>query len=477
MRDRPNDPHGGILIAAKKHLHLTDIKVSSHLETMSATFKADKKNVHIAVFYRPPNKVDEEYLRHVREEFNTLKLMAKKNILIIAGDFNLTDIDWKHLSISSNQYSSGVNQTFLDIVSDFPTPRKTILKKDLDRYKRLQKEVQYLTRKADKTYLTKDLSGNLREDSKKFFSYIKSKGQESSGAAPLKNKDGFLQSNSKAKANILNDQFVSVFTREYKTNMPDKGPRLTPTMDKIKVDWKGVHKLLLNLNTHKACGPDEISSFILKTAANELAPALAKLFQHSINSGEADWREASEVPLFKKGDRHQAAKYRPVSLTSITCKLLEHIVNSSVMTHFDKQDVLCDNQHGFRKRRSCESQFLTTIQEIASTAAKGKQVDIILLACCRSLITTGVRGNTKMWIKSFLSHRTQQVVLDGAKSETVDVLSGVPQGTDPAHCCFWHILMTSQNPSRHHPPNYLLMIVCCSRPLVTILTDRNSRRT
>jgi hypothetical protein len=50
-RDRPNDPHGGILIAAKKHLHLTDIKSSSHLELMSATFKTDKKMVHVAVFY------------------------------------------------------------------------------------------------------------------------------------------------------------------------------------------------------------------------------------------------------------------------------------------------------------------------------------------------------------------------------------------------------------------------------------------
>jgi hypothetical protein len=108
-------------------------------------------------------------------------------------------------------------------------------KKDLDRYRRQQKEVQYLTRKADKTCLAKDLSGNFNEDSKKFYSYIKSKGLESSGVAPLKNKDGYLQSDSKTRTNILNEQFVSVFTREDQTNIPDKGPSHIPTMEDIKV--------------------------------------------------------------------------------------------------------------------------------------------------------------------------------------------------------------------------------------------------
>ena len=142
----------------------------------------------------------------------------------------------------------------------------------------------------------------------------------------------------------------------------------------LKVDWKGVHKLLKNLKTHKATGPDSIPAFTLKAAADELAPALAVLFQLSLDQGEipADWREALVVPIFKKGDKHQASNYRPVSLTTITCKLLEHIIHSSIMKHFDKHKILCDNQHGFRKKRSCETQLLSTAQEIASSTAKGK---------------------------------------------------------------------------------------------------------
>ena len=138
-------------------------------------------------------------------------------------------------------------------------------------------------------------------------------------------------------------------TRENTTYIPDMGQSEIPSMSNCTVDWKGVHKLLMNLKTKKATRTDEIPAFILKAAATELAPALANLFQLSLDLRQVpqDWREASVVPLLKKGDRHPASNYRPVSLTSITCKLLEHIVHSNVMQHFDRYDVLSDNQHGF----------------------------------------------------------------------------------------------------------------------------------
>ena len=211
-------------------------------------------------------------------------------------------------------------------------------------------------------------------------------------------------------------QFVSVFTDEDTTNMPDKGPSDIPSMDDIIVNWKGIHKLIMNLNVHKSAGPDNISPFILRTAATQIAPALAKLFQLSLKTGVVpqDWREASVVPLFKKGDKHQPANYRPVSLTSITCKLLEHVVHSNIMKHFDKHNILKDNQHGFRKRRSCETQLLTTVHELLSNIAQKNQVDIILLDFAKAfdkvphrrllhkLDYYGVRGQTNTWIQSFL---------------------------------------------------------------------------
>ena len=112
------------------------------------------------------------------------------------------------------------------------------------------------------------------------------------------------------------------------------------------------------------------------------------------------------------------------------------------MDHFDNFDILCDNQHGFRAKRSCETQLITTVHEIASGLASGSQVDSILLDFSKAfdkvpharlahkpLHYYGVRNTTLQWIKSFLSGRKQEVVLEGVHSSQADVTSGVPQGT------------------------------------------------
>ena len=107
-----------------------------------------------------------------------------------------------------------------------------------------------------------EVSSDYTNNSKKFWSYIKSKGQEWVGVAPLKNKLGFLHSDNKSKAEILNEQFQSVFTREDLTNLPNKGKSPYKTMNAIKITEKGVLKLLKELNPHKATGPDSLPSFI-----------------------------------------------------------------------------------------------------------------------------------------------------------------------------------------------------------------------
>ena len=170
---------------------------------------------------------------------------------------------------------------------------------------------------------------------KRFYSYIKSKRQESEGVSSLIDKNGFLQSESTKRAEVLNDQFVSAYTHEDTEIIPHKGPIYSPypSMQKIKINPSGVAKLLLDLKPHKASGPDSILTFILKVAADEISPVLSKIVQTSLDTGEvpSDWKKANIVPLFKKGDKHQASNYQPVSLTSVSCKALEHIVHSNVI--------------------------------------------------------------------------------------------------------------------------------------------------
>ena len=105
------------------------------------------------------------------------------------------------------------------------------------------------------------------------------------------------------------------------------------------------------------------------------------LFQASLDQGVVppDWKTANVVPLFKKGDKSKAENYRPISLTSITCKVLERVVFSNIMSHFDKFKVLDDAQHGFRKNRSCVSQLVTTLFDFVNTLNNKEQTDAILL--------------------------------------------------------------------------------------------------
>jgi hypothetical protein len=116
-------------------------------------------------------------------------------------------------------------------------------------------------------------------------------------------------------------------------------------------------------------------------------------------------------------------------------------MHSQVMDHLDEHSILCDNQHGFRSKRSCETQLIITIEEITRKLVTGEQVDIILLDVSKAFDKVPhrrllhrlryyiIRNNTFIWIQDFLSHRTQEVHLESRKSITADMLSGVPRGT------------------------------------------------
>ena len=115
--------------------------------------------------------------------------------------------------------------------------------------------------------------------------------------------------------------------------------------------------------------------------AEPLTPLLTLIFSASLKQEQTpdDWKDAKVTPIFKKGDKSQPANYRPVSLTSVCSKVLEHIIHSHLINFVENNQILCDQQHGFRKHRSCESQLLTTVQDLASGLENLQQIDVILL--------------------------------------------------------------------------------------------------
>ena len=108
--------------------------------------------------------------------------------------------------------------------------------------------------------------------------------------------------------------------------MPVVKIHVRESLDHLTIQKKGIEKL--NINPSKAPGPDKIPNYVLKECASELTTAVTCLFQKSLDSGTLpdDWISANIAPIYKKGDRHLAENYRPVSLTCVLSKLLEQIV-------------------------------------------------------------------------------------------------------------------------------------------------------
>ena len=158
-------------------------------------------------------------------------------------------------------------------------------------------------------------------------------------------------------------------------------------MARIEIAVNGVAALLRNLDVKKASGADNIPAIVLQHCAIEIAPMLTTIIQKSLDTHDVptDWKQATVSPVFKKGDRSKPENYRPISLTSICCKVSEHIIVSEVMKHLDEQKILADCQHGFRKKRSTETQLIITTHDLAAILNRQSQADVAVLRLLKGL--------------------------------------------------------------------------------------------
>ena len=174
-------------------------------------------------------------------------------------------------------------------------------------------------------------------------------------------------------------------------------------------------KQLLKLNPGEAAGPDNISPRILKELHNKIAPILTDIFNKSLSEGIVpdDWKNAYVTPVYKKGPECKLENYRPISLTCICCKVLEHSITSNTMSYHDQNNHLFHNQHGFRSRVSCETQLIQFTQDLYDTLNQGGQTDVIVMDFSKAfdivdhqrlllkLHRLGINTTVVAWIKSF----------------------------------------------------------------------------
>ena len=151
-------------------------------------------------------------------------------------------------------------------------------------------------------------------------------------------------------------------------------------MEVFEVTENGVLIQLQGLNVNKSTGPDDLSPHLLKMLANKISPRLTKIFKQSLRTAKnpIDWKTQFISPILKPGkDKVQPESYRPISITSICCQILEHIVYSQTMNHLEKFNILSKFQHGYRNGCSTETQLLKVIDMFAKNLENKSQTDAI----------------------------------------------------------------------------------------------------
>ena len=143
--------------------------------------------------------------------------------------------------------------------------------------------------------------------------------------------------------------------------------------------------------------------------------------------------------FIKIGDLGKVNNYRPVSLLSIVSKIMERCIYNHIYSFVSKE--ISEKQHGFFSGRSCNTQLLEVYHKIGDFLDKGFETDVVYLDFSKAfdsvqqsllihkLKTVGFNGDLLSWLKSYLTGRNRQVVMEGAKSSWLSVTSGVPQGS------------------------------------------------
>ena len=291
------------------------------------------------------------------------------------------------------------------------------------------------------------LAQNIKSDSKSFYAYVRRKQNVRDRVGPLEDNAGNIITQGILMAEELNMHFSSVFMREDSSSLhvPEtkfegsEGERLgqlvvTPDILANKIN---------NMKENMSPGVDGIAPKLLKETVEQMCTPLAHVFNMSLQEGivPLEWKEANIIPLFKKGSRNKSVDYRPVSLTSVICKLLETIITDHMMDFLIKHKLINPSQHGFLKARSCLTHLLCFFEEITKWVDEGSPVDVIYLDFQKAfdevphqrlilkLKSHGMGNSIINWIEQCINDRIQRVVVDGEVSSWKPVLSGVPQGS------------------------------------------------
>jgi hypothetical protein len=278
----------------------------------------------------------------------------------------------------------------------------------------------------------------------KFYKYINKKLSYSSGVGALRNSGGMLITDNLSRANVLNDYFTSVCTVD--NGSTPSVPRTVPPnvgLTDINFSTSAILRAIKRIKPNASSGPDGFPPSLVKQLAPSLAVPLSLLFASFISVGQVPsaWKTAIVTPIYKAGLASEPSNYRPISLTSVFCKLMERIIADEILTYLRQHKLLGKEQHGFLKKRSTSSNLLESLNDWTLTMKNHHGTVIAYIdytkafdSVCHNklfakLSSMGIGGKLLLWIQTFLTGRSQRTRVGETLSNNTSLNSGIVQGS------------------------------------------------
>ena len=454
--------------------NILDLIFSQHPETVA--------NVHIL----EPLKTSDHQMVLCDLNFNTIaptNCSSTSNLPL--SDINFKKADWNHFNelllqikwerILQSDSIDDLWNNFAEVITEavllsapkkmHHSPRNALWETKLVRQLRVRRnhaEREYLSRKSpeskkNRNHASKELKKAVGQaiedfetslaansDVKPFWHYVKSKYKARTGVGPLiKNSAGEMTENDEDCANTLSTFYSSVFTTENLKAIPFATPKTSDELVNISFTEELVSKNLAKANNFSSPGPDGLPYSVFKAGSTVLIPILCKMFQIFFNNCAipTTWKLAHVIPIFKKGNRNLPENYRPISLTSCCCKLMESCIRDCIWDFWAERSLINPSQFGFTPTSSTSHQLLHFLDDLTTAVDDHLWADVVYLdfskafnsvpheRLIRKLSALGIKGNTLQWIRSFLNSRKEIVVVNGSLSKPTDMTSGVPQGS------------------------------------------------